>query len=127
MLQWASLVPGSLKYDPDVLVRWPYPDGLQHDEVKRGWGLATAMLGLTWTEKKRKLPSADAVMHRSVYERFDLRAAPIYDEMRAYRPDTLASHSDFARYYLTGAPFPADSTKAATAMADDPKAIRNGF
>jgi uncharacterized protein (DUF2235 family) len=123
MLQWASLVPGGITYDPDVLVRWPFPDGLQHDEVKRGWGLATALLGLTWNERRRELPSHNAVMHRSVYERFDLKAVPIYDEMRAYRPQTLASHSDFARYYQAGAPFPADSTETATAMADNPQVI----
>jgi hypothetical protein len=123
MLQWASLVPDGIKFDPDVLARWPYADGRQHDEVKRGWGLATALFGLTWTKQNRQLPSSDAVMHRSVYERFDLKAVPVYDRMRAYRPQTLSSHSDFARHYLTDAPSPANSLNEATAMADDPEII----
>jgi uncharacterized protein (DUF2235 family) len=123
MLQWAGLVPDGIKYDQDVLVRWPYPDGRQHDEVKRGWGLATALFGLTWTKQNRRLPSTEAVMHRSVYERFDLKAVPVYDRMRAYRPQTLSYHSDFARYYLTDAPSSANSLNEATAMADDPEII----
>ena len=123
MVQWASLVPGGIKYDPAVLTRWPYPEGPQHDEAKRGWGLVTALFGLTWTEKKRELPSHGAVMHPSVYERFDLKAVPVYDEMRPYRPHTLASHSDFSRYYLGDTASSADSLQKATAMANDPEVI----
>jgi len=92
MLEWARLIPGSLKHDPTVLVRWPYREGMQHDEVKSGFGLVTTLFGLTWTERKRRLPGPDAVMHRSVYERFDLNAAPDYDEIRPYRPETLKTH-----------------------------------
>jgi uncharacterized protein (DUF2235 family) len=123
MLLWASVIPGGIKYDPDVLKRWPYPDGRQHDEVKRGWGLVTTLLGLTWTKKSRTLPRPDAVMHPSVYQRFDLDAVPVYDVVRPYRPDTLSTHVDFARFYGTGTPFPANSMKYATALADDPEAI----
>ena len=127
MLQWASRIPGGIQHDANVLALWPYPEGRQHDEVKHGWGLATAQFGLTWTEKKRQLPSPDAVMHRSVYQRFDLNAVPVYDEMRAYRPETLSSHSDFAYYYRAGAPFPASSLEGASAMADDPMSSQHGF
>lgn len=62
-------------------------------------------------------------MHRSVYERFDLGAVPIYDEMRPYRPEALATHDDFAAYYELDAPFPAQSLENATTMADDPAVI----
>lgn len=131
MLLWASLVPEGIKYDSDVLRRWPYPQGRQHDEVKRGWGLVTALFGLTWTKKARTLPSTSAIMHRSVYERFDLEAVPVYDIRGPYRPETLSTHVDFARFYSPGAPFPASSLQSATEMADDPEAIaaqlRNGF
>lgn len=123
MLLWASLIPGGLKHDPAVLMRWPYPDGRQHDEVKAVLGLVTSLFGLTWSKKERDLPGAGAIMHRSVYERFDLNAAPVYDEMRAYRPDTLKTHSDFAACYQPGAPFPAQSLQTATCVADDPAVI----
>jgi uncharacterized protein (DUF2235 family) len=123
MLRWAGLIPGGLKHDPDVLTRWPYREGIQHDEVKAGFGLVTTLSGLTWTEKKRQLPGPGAIMHRSVYERFDLAAAPVYDQMRAYRPETLATHTDFAAYYKTNAPFPAQSLQTATAVADDPAVL----
>jgi hypothetical protein len=66
-------------------------------------------------------------MHRSVYQRFDLNAVPVYDEMRAYRPETLSSHSDFAYYYRAAAPFPASSLEGASAMADDPMSSQHGF
>lgn len=62
-------------------------------------------------------------MHRSVYEQFDLGAVPIYDEMRPYRPEALATHDDFAAYYELDAPFPAQSLENATTMADDPAVI----
>ena len=89
MLLWASLVPEGIKYDSDVLRRSPYPQGRQHDEVKRGWGLVTALFGLTWTKKARTLPSTSAIMHRSVYERFDLEAVPVYDIRGPYRPESF--------------------------------------
>ncbi len=121
MLSWASSIPGGLKYDRRVLNLTACPDGAQHDEVKRGLGLITAYLGWTWTEAKRKLPGDDAIMHRSVYERFDLDAVQVYDELVPYRPTTLATHNDFAAYYKAGAPFPAQSLKSATALADEPR------
>ena len=124
MLEWASLVPGSLKHDPTVLVRWPYREGIRARRSQIGiWTLVTTLFGLTWTEKKRRLPGPDAVIHRSVYERFDLNAAPDYDEIRAYRPETLKTQTDFAPYYLLDAPFPAHSLQTATAVADDPAVI----
>jgi hypothetical protein len=58
-------------------------------------------------------------MHRSVYDRFDLRAVQLYDHMGPYRPETLRNHVDFAEYYKEGAPFPATSGKDAKAVAAD--------
>jgi uncharacterized protein (DUF2235 family) len=123
MIEWASLIPGGLLHDSTVLRRWPYPEGPQHDEVKTGFGILTSLFGLTWSKQNRKLPSRDAIMHRSVYERFDLGAVPLYDETRPYRPETLATHDDFAAYYKPEAPFPAQSQENATTMADDPAVI----
>jgi hypothetical protein len=123
MIRWANLIPGGLKHDSSVLTRWPHPQGPQHDEVKVGLGLGTDLTGLTWSKQDRRLPSPDAIMHPSVYARFDLRTVPIYDEMRSYRPETLKTHTDFARYYQPGAPFPAQSLQNATAIADDPAVV----
>jgi hypothetical protein len=97
----------------------PYAAGPQHDEVKRGFGLLTKLFGWTWSEQARRLPSPDAVMHRTVFERFDLEAVQVYDELIPYRPVTLAQHNEFARFYVAGAPFPANSLESATALADD--------
>jgi uncharacterized protein (DUF2235 family) len=123
MLRWASLIPGGLKHDPSVLKRWPYPEGPQHDEVKAGLGLITTLTDLSWSKQNRLLRGADAVMHRSVYQRFDLAAAPIYDELAPYRPETLRTHTDFSLYYQPGAAFPARSLQNATVVADDPAVI----
>ena len=115
MLSRAQTIPDGLIYDADVLRLWPDPSGIQHDEVKAGLGLVTKLLGLTWTQEQRKLPSDDATMHRSVYKRFDHENVSAYDRRKAYRPMTLANHVDFARYY--GSAEQADSEKRATAVA----------
>ena len=117
MLNAAAAMPHSIKFDPTVLVTHPIPDGRRHDEVKTGFRIITPLTGLTWTEEQRRLPSDDAPMHRSVYERFDLPEVFEYDRWKPYRPETLSTHVDFARYYPSGAPFPATSLNSATALA----------
>jgi hypothetical protein len=47
--------------------------------------------------------------------RFDLPEVQLYDYMGPYRPNTLRTHVDFAKYYEQGAPFPATSAQDATA------------
>ena len=121
MVKWASVIPDGLMHDPRVLKLWTCPDGVQHDEVRVGFGLVTKYFGWTWTEEKRRLPDADAIMHRSVYERFDSRAVQVYDELVPYRPLTLATHHDFAAYYQPGAQFPSESLQSATALSDEPR------
>lgn len=125
-LKWmrdcATAVPHGIQYDPDVLNPFPGPDGMQHDEVKAGLGLVTTLFHKTWAEKIRELPAPDAVMHRSVYQRFDLSEVQLYDHMAPYRPETLRNHVDFAAYYKDGAPFPAASGKDPKAVAADPPA-----
>ena len=120
MLKCASVIPNGLRHDADVLKPWPQPDGMQHDEVKSGLGLLTKLFGITYTKKERELPGPNAVVHLSVYNRFDLEAVQIYDQLVPYRPNTLRTHADFAKYYEQGAPFPATSTQHATADAEEP-------
>jgi len=117
MLRAATVIPNPIKFDPSVLVTHPAPSGRRHDEVKTGFGIVTTLTGITWKEEYRKLPSDDAPIHRSVYERFDLPEAFEYDTWKPYRPETLRSHVDFAQYYLTDAPFPANSLNGPTAIA----------
>jgi len=117
MLTAATVIPNPIKIAPGVLVTHPMPDGRRHDEVKTGFGIVTTLTGITWKEEHRTLPSNDAPMHKSVYERFDLPEAFEYDTWKPYRPETLRNHVDFAQYYLTGAPFPATALSGATAIA----------
>jgi uncharacterized protein (DUF2235 family) len=119
MLKWATVIPGGLKYDERVLQLSPYPEGMQHDEVRTGFGVITRLTGYTWPEQHRTMPS-DAVVHRSVYHRFDLKAVQVYDVMIPYRPETLRTHKDFEPYYRPGAPFPANSLETGTEMAGEP-------
>jgi uncharacterized protein (DUF2235 family) len=119
MLNWATAVPNGLKYDQRVLKLSPYPEGMQHDEVRTGFGLITRFTGYTWPEQRRTMRS-DAVVHRSVYRRFDLEAVQVYDVMIPYRPATLRTHKDFETYYKPGAPFPADTLEKGTEMAGEP-------
>jgi hypothetical protein len=117
MLNAATAIPQPIKFDADVLITHPAPDGRRHDEVKSGFGILTTLSGMTWTEERRRLPSNDAPMHQSVYERFDLSKAFEYDVWEPYRPETLRDHIDFAKYYQPAAPFPATSLSEATALA----------
>ena len=67
--------------------------------MQSGVGFLTKMTGLTWPKKHRELPGGkppyDAVIHRSVYERFDAPEVLQYDISLPYRPTTLAQHIDF--------------------------------
>jgi hypothetical protein len=93
--------------------------GGQHDEVRTGFGFITRFTGYAWPEQRRTMRS-DAVVHQSVYRRFDLKAVQVYDVMIPYRPATLGTHKDFEAYYKQGAPFPADSLETGTEMAGEP-------
>jgi hypothetical protein len=69
------------------------------DEVKTGFGLITRLTGLTWAKHDRTLPLTNAIMHKSVYERFDALEALEYDTWKPYRPETLRHHVEFARLW----------------------------
>ena len=124
----ATAIPYPIKLDADVLKAYPMADGRLHNEVKSGFGLVTNLTGWTWTEQFRDLPVdkktniSKAPMHKSVYQRFDLKEAFEYDARVPYRPRTLSNHIDFGRYYGPNAAFPATSLLSATALADDPMA-----
>ena len=74
-----------------------YADGPQHDEVKSGLGLLTKLLGWSWPKEDRALPVHNAIMHRSVYERFDLKAVQVY----YYGHLVSAVHTGPARRFRT--------------------------
>jgi hypothetical protein len=79
MVQSAAAVPDGLVTDPNVLNLWPSPSGIQHDEVKAGYGWLANKVGITWARQDRALPipkdgtTSEAIIHRSVYQRFDLK------------------------------------------------------
>jgi hypothetical protein len=105
MLAWATRVPNGVKYDPSVLNPFPLSAGMQHDECKAGFGLLTRLTGYTWPEQNRILPGEppfSAVVHRSVYERFDAVDVLQYDTYQRYRPQTLREHADFKDAYSEG-------------------------
>jgi hypothetical protein len=58
-----------------------------------------------WDKQDRVLPipegkdKSDAIMHRSVYERFDLSEVLQHDCRVPYRPETLKTHIDFFEGY----------------------------
>ncbi len=105
MLACAHLIPGGIKYDRAFMRLYPDAAGIKHDEVKSGFSTIANFLGFTWTPGLRQLPKIEgtkisrATMHRTVYERFDMDAAPDYDAMRLYRPETLEIHRDFHDAY----------------------------
>jgi hypothetical protein len=121
MLIAATTALHPIKWDPDVLRTHAEPIAKSHDEVKAGFGFITRLTGCTWKEQHRRLPSTEATMHKSVYERFDAQEALQYDAWKPYRPETLRNHVDFEPFYRPDARFPATSLSTATALADDPE------
>ena len=121
MVVATTVIPHPIKLDLDVLKTYPVPVGRSHNEVKTGFGLITTLTRINWITKRRELPSNDATMHKSVYERFDAPEAFDYDRWIPYRPETLRRHVDFAKFYGAGAAFPANSLSTAMALADDPE------
>ena len=105
MLACAYTIPNGIKYDRSVLRLHSDSAGIQHDEVKSGYGTVPNFFGITWTYGARELPKmqnsefSEATMHRSVYERFDMDEVPDYDTMTEYRPITLSNHLDFKDAY----------------------------
>lgn len=120
MLKSAHSVPGGLQHDPDVLKLWPDPAGMLHDEVKAGLGAITSLFGCTWQARDREL-SDKAIIHRSVYRRFDLVSARGFDDNAPYRPDALSNHVDFKSFYEAGATFPATSENDGQMIAAEPR------
>jgi type VI secretion system (T6SS) phospholipase Tle1-like effector len=101
-LQWmlaaASIVPNGIKFDASVLRPCPDSAGPQHDECKAGH----------WEKSVRDLPLAPgttvsrAIMHKSVYTRFEAAEVLLYDHLGRYRPPNLKNHVDFGHYYDDG-------------------------
>jgi hypothetical protein len=89
MLAAASIIPDGLKHDESVLRLHPDPAGPQHDEQKYSW-LAFEL---------RTLPSTRAIMHKSVYRRFEAGPVVLFDEIGNYRTVNMNEHVDFAQYY----------------------------
>lgn len=89
MLAAASIIPNGLKHDETVLRLHPDPAGPQHNEQKNSW----LTLGL------RKLPGTQAVMHKSVFRRFEIGPVVLFDTINAYRPVNMSEHVDFVQYY----------------------------
>jgi uncharacterized protein (DUF2235 family) len=123
MINRATEIPDGLRLDPGVLRVFPDPAGMQHDEVKAGLGTLTTWLHLTWPVGYRK-PAAGAIIHRSVYERFDLNEVFLFDNYGPYRPEALREHKDFAAYYVAGGAFPACSLKQSSCVAREPEAAK---
>ncbi|WP_316168461.1 MULTISPECIES: DUF2235 domain-containing protein [unclassified Bradyrhizobium] len=120
MARWAAAVPHGLKFDRSVLKRWPQPEGPQHDEVAAGFNAIPRWTGMTWPLKFRDLPGPGAIMHPSVYQRFDGENVRLNDCIGPYRPHTLKTHDDFKAFYSASAKFPADSGANAAATAGVP-------
>ena len=56
---------------------------------------------MKWTKALRKI-DPDAVLHRTVYERFTAGKVQHFYEMKLYRPENLMSHENLEQYYSNG-------------------------
>jgi hypothetical protein len=108
MLAAASIVPDGLKHDETVLCLHPDASGPQHDEQK----------GSLMRRGLRKLPGPEAIMHKSVYQRFAVGPVVLFDKIDAYRPQNMREHVDFIQYFNPKEKNPQPANPA-TAIADD--------
>lgn len=108
MLAAGSIIPNGLKHDETVLRLHPDPTGPQHNEQKDSW-LAYGL---------RKLPGTGAIMHKSVYRRFEAGPVVLFDMIGKYRPINMMEHVDFAQYFDLDSPGPGPANPA-QCLADD--------
>jgi hypothetical protein len=108
MLGAASIILNGLEHDETVLRLHPEPAGPQHNEQKNSW----LAFGL------RKLPGPGAIMHKSVYRRFDVGPVVLSDTTAPYRPVNMNEHVDFVQYYDPKLEDP-NPPNPAQKMADD--------
>jgi len=92
LVEAATTVPNGIRIDGDVLQLYPSSAGPQHDECKSG------RFGAFWEKEHRKIPGG-ALLHQSVYQRFECPRVLHYDVMKPYRPENLRHHPDVKRYY----------------------------
>jgi len=83
-----------IKIDRKYLQLRPDARGPQHDAREPGWFGGR----LKWPEALRKI-DPDAILHQSVYDRFAADKVQHFYEMKAYRPENLATHERLKRYY----------------------------
>jgi hypothetical protein len=95
MVAAASIIPDGLKHDGSVLRLWPDPAGRQHDEQAGGW----LKKGLRDLPADKKTHESGAIMHKSVYRRFECGPVLLFSEMGQYRPTNMKGHVDFKQYF----------------------------
>ena len=83
-----------IKIDKRFLHLNPDANGPQHDAREPGflWGLIKYTKGL-------RPVNPDAVLHPSVYTRFEAASVPHFYEMKPYRPENLSEHEKLKQYY----------------------------
>jgi hypothetical protein len=79
---------------PEVLVTSPDPKGLQHAEI---YLIDKGPLKLRWGFGPRKVNNFP--LHPTVLERMKAGPVPQMDDVKAYRPETLAQHPQAKKYY----------------------------
>ncbi|MCY1498811.1 hypothetical protein D9M68_328080 [compost metagenome] len=90
MVDNATAVPHRLVVDWNWLHLFPSAKGMQHDECKSG--------RMPWKKGVRRIP-ADAPLHPTVIERFEIGAVLHFDEVKRYLPEGLSQHSIVGKYY----------------------------
>lgn len=98
MVDRATEIPAGLTYDASILRAYPDPEGFQHD-ARRDSTVPLLRPRVPFYPLKYRDPPDDAVLHPSVYDRFDAAGVPIYDSIAAYRPPALKAHGDVAHLY----------------------------
>jgi uncharacterized protein (DUF2235 family) len=83
-----------IKINPRLLKCSPDPTGLQHDAREPGF------IGgrIKWSKGLREI-DPKAVLHPSVYKRFEANKVQHFYEVKEYRPENLSNHTKLKQYY----------------------------
>ena len=125
MVDCACEVPGDLRFDPNVLRTWPSATGPQHDQVKAGFGWLTRIFHVTWPAGVRRRSPKGAILHESVYDRFDAAAVPYWDGFHPYQPETFRGYADVEASYRQPMSSGTKAERRSAARKPKPASARN--
>lgn len=102
MIEQVEEIPHPVIFNKTILNLFPMSNGMQHSEinlVKDKWpNWWPQRLRITWPKEIRAINNS-AILHPTVFERFDYTSINDYGYSKPYRPESLRNHKKVKHYY----------------------------